>query len=66
MIEESYPLSRGVYIYVNKAPGKPLDARVHEFLRFVTSQEGQTLVWQQKDFLPLSNAIDLQQLKKIE
>ena len=66
VIEESYPLSRGVYIYVNKAPGKPLDARVQEFLRFVTSQEGQTLVWQQKDFLPLSNAIDLQQRKKIE
>ncbi len=66
VIEESYPLSRGVYIYVNKAPGKPLDARVQEFLRFVTSQEGQALVWQQKDFLPLSNEIDLQQRKKIE
>jgi phosphate transport system substrate-binding protein len=34
-------LTRFLYIYVNKAPGKALDPTVKEFLRFVLSREGQ-------------------------
>jgi len=37
----TYPLTRFLYIYVNKAPGKALDPTVREFLRFVLSKEGQ-------------------------
>jgi phosphate transport system substrate-binding protein len=37
----TYPLTRFLYIYVNKAPGKALDQTVKEFLRFVLSREGQ-------------------------
>lgn len=37
----TYPLTRFLYIYVNKAPGKPLDPTVKEFMRFVLSREGQ-------------------------
>ncbi|MDR3683200.1 MAG: substrate-binding domain-containing protein, partial [Geothrix sp.] len=37
----AYPLTRFLYIYVNKAPGKDLDPAVKEFLRFVLSKEGQ-------------------------
>ena len=37
----TYPLTRFLYIYVNKAPGKALDPTVKEFLRFVLSREGQ-------------------------
>jgi len=37
----TYPLTRFLYIYVNKAPGKDLDPTVKEFLRFVLSKEGQ-------------------------
>jgi phosphate transport system substrate-binding protein len=36
-----YPLTRFLYIYVNKAPGKALDPTVKEFLRFVLAKEGQ-------------------------
>jgi phosphate transport system substrate-binding protein len=36
-----YPLAREFYIYLNKAPGKPLDAATTEFLRFVLSRDGQ-------------------------
>ncbi len=39
-----YPLARFLYLYVNKAPGKPLDPLVHEFLTFVFSAEGQAQV----------------------
>jgi phosphate transport system substrate-binding protein len=37
----TYPLTRFLYIYVNKAPGKALDQTVKEFLRFILSKEGQ-------------------------
>lgn len=37
----TYPLTRFLYIYVNKAPGQVLDPTVKEFLRFVMSKQGQ-------------------------
>ncbi len=39
-----YPLARFLYVYVNKAPGKPLSPLVKEFLTFVYSKEGQQVV----------------------
>lgn len=48
-----YPLARHLYVYVNRAPGKPLDPLVREFLLFVLSKDGQGTVL--KDgYLPLS------------
>ena len=47
-----YPLSRFLFLYVNKAPNAPLDPLVREFLRYVLSKEGQETVV--KDgYLPL-------------
>lgn len=40
----TYPLTRFLYIYVNKAPGRALDPAVKEFLHFVLSREGQAAV----------------------
>jgi phosphate transport system substrate-binding protein len=37
----TYPLTRFLFIYVNKAPGRALDPAVREFLRFALSREGQ-------------------------
>ena len=60
-----YPLSRFLYIYVNKAPGKPLDPLVKEFVRLILSKEGQEVVV--KDgYLPLSPEILKQELTKID
>jgi phosphate transport system substrate-binding protein len=39
-----YPLSRPLYLYVNKNPQKDLDPKISEFLRFVNSREGQETV----------------------
>lgn len=39
-----YPLSRFLYIYVNKKPGEPLDKLTQEFLKFVASKAGQEVV----------------------
>lgn len=41
VLSGDYPLSRFLYIYVNRAPGKPLDPLVREFLAFVLSTDGQ-------------------------
>jgi phosphate transport system substrate-binding protein len=60
-----YPLSRFLYVYVNKAPGKPLDPLVGEFVKLIFSKEGQDVVV--KDgYLPLPAAIVAEELKKIQ
>ena len=64
-MEGTYPLWRHLYLYVNKAPNKPLDPLVKEFLKFVYSREGQQVVV--KDgFFPLSPAMGQKELKKFE
>ena len=39
-----YPLSRYLFVYVNKAPNQPLSPIVREFLKYVYSREGQKVV----------------------
>ena len=39
-----YPLSRYLYVYVNKKPGEPLQPLAQEFLELVLSKEGQEIV----------------------
>lgn len=59
-----YPLSRFLYIYVNRKPGTPLDPLAHQFLASVLSREGQQVVV--KDgYLPLPASIIADELKKI-
>ena len=61
----TYPLSRYLYVYINKAPGKPLDPLVKQFILYVLSQEGQEVVV--KDgFIPLVKEIADVELKKLE
>ena len=61
----SYPLWRHLYLYVNKAPNKPLDPIVGEFLKFIYSKEGQQVVV--KDgFFPMKADTVEKELKKIE
>jgi len=38
----NYPLSRYLYIYLNKAPAKPLDPPMLEFVKYILSRDGQT------------------------
>ncbi len=49
----TYPLSRLVFFNTNKAPGKPLNPALDEFLRFVLSREGQQIVLDHARYLPL-------------
>lgn len=60
----AYPLSRFLYVYVNKAPGKKLDPLVGEFLRLVLSKEGQEVVV--KDgYYPLPAKLVTEELGKL-
>ena len=43
-IKGEYPLSRYLFVYVNKAPNQPLSPIVREFLKYVYSREGQKVV----------------------
>jgi len=60
-----YPLSRFLYIYINKKSGVPPDPLVREFIKFILSKEGQQMVV--KDgYLPLSPKIIEEELAKVE
>lgn len=59
-----YPLARYLYVYVNKAPNKPLDPLVREFVKFMLSKEGQEVVV--KDgYLPIPGRVEQEELAKV-
>ncbi len=62
----TYPLTRSIYIYLNRAPGKPLDPKSKEFLRYILSREGQEAVERAGKYLPLTAEVVREQLKKLE
>ena len=64
--DRSYPLSRVVIVAVDRPVGKPLDARVREFLRYVLSDEGQAVVARDGAYVPLQPAAIQKQLKVID
>ena len=65
VVDKKYPLSRFLFLYFNKAPGKPLDPLVREFLKLVLSREGQEVVV--KDgYLPLTPGIVREETARLE
>jgi phosphate transport system substrate-binding protein len=63
---QKYPLSRLIYVYANRVPGKPLDPNLKEFLTYILSEEGQQAVLQDGIFLPLRSAVAERELAKIQ
>lgn len=64
-VSGKYPLSRLLYIYVNKRPNDPLPPLEGEFLRLVLSKLGQQVVV--KDgYIPLPAAVAAKQLEKLK
>jgi phosphate transport system substrate-binding protein len=61
----SYPLSRYLYVYVNKAPNKPLTPIDREFVKMMLSKVGQQVVI--KDgYVPLPASVVEKELAKIK
>lgn len=66
LIQRKYPLTRAVSVYLNRAPGQPLDPKVKEFLRYILSQDGQQEVAKDGDFMELSDTSVREQRSKLE
>lgn len=64
-VSGSYPLSRFLYVYVNKDPNKPLSPLEREFVKMVFSRQGQEVVL--KDgYIPLPAAVVERFSKRLE
>ncbi|OGB94589.1 MAG: phosphate-binding protein [candidate division NC10 bacterium RBG_16_65_8] len=60
----TYPLARFLYVYINRAPGKPLDPLMREFVRFMFSKDGQEAVI--KDgYYPVPSSIAKEETGKV-
>ena len=61
----TYPLSRYLYVYVNKAPNKPLAPLDREFITMILSKVGQQVVV--KDgYVPLPSSVTEKELAKLK
>lgn len=61
----SYPLVRNIYIYFDRAPGKPVEPKLAAFLRYVLSPEGQAMV-AAAGYLPLPPSVASEQLRSLD
>jgi phosphate transport system substrate-binding protein len=66
-----YPFSPFLHLYVNRAPGKTLDALMKEYARLVLSKEGQAIIAEgkknsEKGYVPLSAHEVAEELAKLE
>ena len=64
--DRSYPPVRNIYIYLNRAPGRPLDPKLREFLRYALSREGQEAVVRNAGYLPLTRQVAREQRARLE
>jgi phosphate transport system substrate-binding protein len=61
----TYPLSRFLFVYVNRAPGKALEPLTREFVKLLLSKEGQEVVI--KDgYFPIPATIAKEELGKVQ
>lgn len=61
-----YPLTRYIFICVNRPPGTPLDQKVSEFLKYVLSIDGQRAVEKEGIFMPLPARIVRQERTRLD
>jgi len=64
LMSGEYPLARFLNIYIVRAPGEELDIATKDFLRFVLSRQGQSLV-NDKGLIPLPTQILKEEIEKI-
>ena len=64
-VSGDYPLTRYLYVYVNKDPAEPLPPTEREFMRMVLSETGQRIV-ENDGFMPLTPEMVKEELAKLE
>ncbi len=66
VMDHSYPLTRRVTMFFNRRPGKPVDPKLREFLRYVLSRQGQQAVLRDgRGYLPILAPAAARQLQKL-
>nr|WP_281422929.1 phosphate ABC transporter substrate-binding protein [Thaumasiovibrio subtropicus] len=63
-VSGEYPLSRFLYIYVNKHPERPLSPLEREFVRYILSAQGQNLV-SREGYVSLPASVIEQELSRL-
>ncbi len=64
VLSGAYPLSRYLYIYVNKNPTQPLEPIEEAYIRFIFSMEGQRIV-RSDGYVPVSKEFAQSELNKV-
>jgi phosphate transport system substrate-binding protein len=62
----TYPLTRTAFALFKRPPGKPVDPKIQEFLTYILSDEGQTEVGREGDYLRLSAGVAREQSRTLE
>lgn len=65
LIAQTYPLVRIIPAFIDVPPGRPVDPKVREFLRYILSREGQQAIVRDSDYLPLGVDAIRRQLEKL-
>lgn len=66
VMDHSYPLTRTVTAFLNRSPGKAVDPKLYEFLRYVLSRQGQQAVMRYgRGYLPILAPAAARQLEKL-
>ena len=63
---QQYPLSRTIYMFVNRTPDKSLNPVLREFIRYALSRQGQQIVVDDGVFTPLPAALDAKEMEKLK
>jgi phosphate transport system substrate-binding protein len=67
VIDHTYALKRMITMFFNRAPGRPVDPKIKEFLRYVLSREGQQAVLTDgHGYLPVLAPFANHELEKLE
>ena len=62
---QRYPLSRTIYIFANREPGKPMNPVLREFILYALSREGQQAVVDDRIFTPLPVTLNRHEAEKL-
>jgi phosphate transport system substrate-binding protein len=67
VMDHSYPLTRIITMFVDRAPGKPLAPQLREFIRYILSYDAQEAVLREGGgYLPILAPEAVRELKKLE
>lgn len=64
--DRRWPLVRSIYMYLDRAPGRAIDPKLKEFLRFILSRQGQERLMAHGGYLPLTATLAQAQRQQLD